>query len=176
MNAKWYVITGSASSGKTTLINSLAKLGYATIPEAARVFIDEEMKRGKTIEEIRRSEIEFQRKVLDIKIKIENELSKDKIIFFDRAIPDSIAYFQICGFDPKEVIKICKENTYRKIFLLERLPLEKDYARTEDNETMNKLQILLKKAYSDLGYEVIDIPIMSIEARTKMILSNIDSQ
>ena len=147
-----------------------------TVLEAARVFIDEEMKRGKTIVEIRRSEIEFQRKILDIKIKIENELPKNKIIFFDRAIPDSIAYFQICGFDPQEVIKICKKNAYRKIFLLERLPLEKDYARTEDDETMNKLQIFLKKAYSDLGYEVIDIPVMPVEDRLKMILSNIDSR
>jgi predicted ATPase len=175
MNTKWYVITGTASTGKTTLVNSLTKLNYLTVPEAARVLIDEEIKKGKTIEEIRKNEAEFQRKVLDIKINVEKNLPKDRIVFFDRGIPDSIAYYQICGLDIAGLLKLCKKNMYRKIFMLEQLPIEKDYARVEDTETINKIQILLRKAYSDLGYEIIDIPAMTVEKRLKMILSNIDS-
>jgi len=175
MKSKWYVITGSASTGKTTLVNSLLKLGYLTVPEAARVLIDKEIKKGKTIEEIRKNEAEFQKKVLDIKIKAEKKLPKDRIVFFDRGIPDSIAYYQICGLDIAELLKLCKEKTYRKIFMLEQLPVEKNYARVEDVDTINKIQILLRKAYSDLGYEIIDIPAMSVEKRLEMILSNIDS-
>jgi predicted ATPase len=175
MNTKWYVITGSASTGKTTLVNSLLKLGYLTVPEAARILIDEEIKKGKTIEEIRKNEAEFQRKVLDIKINVEKNLPKDKIVFFDRGIPDSIAYYQICGLDIVGLLNLCKKKTYRKIFMLEQLPIEKDYARVEDAETLNKIQILLRKAYSDLGYEIIGIPVMTVEKRLKMITSNIDS-
>lgn len=70
-NSKWYVITGGPSSGKTTVLRELEKLGYIIYSEAARVFIDKEMKGGKSLEEIRRNEAEFQRKVLKIKIKIE---------------------------------------------------------------------------------------------------------
>jgi len=175
MNTKWYVITGSASCGKTTLVNSLSKMGYLSVQEAARTLIDKEIKNGKTIEEIRKDEAEFQRKVLDIKINVEKYLPKDKIVFFDRGIPDSIAYYQICGADIAELLKLCKEKTYRKIFLLEQLPLEKDYARVEDIKTINKIQILLRKAYSDLGYEIVDIPAVPVEKRLEMILSNIDS-
>jgi predicted ATPase len=175
MKSKWYVITGSASTGKTTLVNSLLKLGYLTVPEAARVLIDEEIKNGKTIGEIRKNEAEFQKKVLDIKINVEKKLPKDRIVFFDRGIPDSVAYYQICGLDIAELLKLCKKKTYRKIFMLEQLPVEKDYARVEDVETINKIQILLRKAYSDLGYEIIDIPTTSLEKRLEMILSNIDS-
>jgi len=172
MNSKWYVITGSPSSGKTTLINSLAKLGYQTVPEAARVLIDEETKKGKTLEEIRKNEIEFQKKVLEIKIETEKKLDKSKITFFDRGIPDTIAYFQLYDFDAEDVIKLCKKLQYRKIFLLEKLPFEKDYARIEDDEKAHKLQILLRNAYADLGYEIIDVPAISVEKRLEMILSN----
>lgn len=175
MKPKWYVITGSPSSGKTTIIDSLAKMGYQTVPEAARVLIDEETKKGKTLEEIRKNEIEFQKRVLKIKIETEKRLDKGKIAFFDRGIPDTIAYFQLYGFRTEDVIKLCKALNYRKIFLLEKLPFQKDYARIEDNEKANKLQMLLRKAYLDLGYEVIDIPAVSVEKRVEMILSNIDS-
>ena len=175
MTSRWYVITGSASCGKTTLINALAKMGYLTVTEAARTVIDEGIKNGKTVEEIRKDEIEFQRKVLELKIKIEKDLPKDKIVFFDRGIPDTIAYLQVYDIDTRDVIKFCKEKkTYRKIFMLERLPLEKDYARVEDDKTLNKIQALLRKAYSDLGYVIINVPVMSLEDRIKLILSNID--
>ncbi len=132
-SSNWYVITGGPSSGKTTVLNELAKLGYLIYPEAARVFIDEEMAKGKTLKEIRGNETEFQKQVLKIKIKVEKEAPKDKIIFFDRAIPDSIAYYQICGLDSKEVLKFCQRKVYRKIFFLEQLPFDQDYARVEDN-------------------------------------------
>jgi predicted ATPase len=60
--------------------------------------------------------------------------------------------------------------------MLERLPFEKDYARTEDNETLNRIQVLLRRAYSDLGYEIIDVPATSLKERLELVLSSIDSQ
>ena len=47
-NSSWYVITGGPSTGKTTLLEELAKRGYKTIPEVARVVIDEGIAAGKT--------------------------------------------------------------------------------------------------------------------------------
>jgi len=170
----WYVITGGPSSGKTTILKELAKLGYLIYPEAARVFIDREMAKGKSLEEIRGNEAEFQEKVFKIKVEIEKSAPKDEIVFFDRAIPDSIAYYQICGLDPKEVLKLCKRKRYRKIFFLEQLPLEQDYARTEDKKTIERLNKLLKESYKKLGYEVIKIPAMSVKDRLERILKEIE--
>lgn len=172
-NSKWYVITGGPSSGKTTVLRELEKLGYIIYSEAARVFIDKEMKGGKSLEEIRRNEAEFQRKVLKIKIKIEKSAPKNKIVFFDRAIPDSIAYYQVVGLDSSEVLKFCQKGRYRKIFLFEQLPFDQDYARIEDGKTIKKLNKLLKESYENLGYEVIEIPAMPVEERLKKILSEI---
>lgn len=174
LKSNWYIITGGPSSGKTSLLKELEKLGYITYPEAARVFIDQEMAKGRSLKEIRGDEAEFQKKVLKIKIKIEKEAPRDKIVFFDRGIPDSIAYYQICGLDPKEVLKFCKRKIYKRIFFLEQLPIEKDYARTEDDKTIEKLNKLLKENYKKLGYEVIEIPVMPTRDRLLKILKEID--
>jgi len=172
--SNWYVITGGPSSGKTTVLRALKKTGYITCPEVARTFIDEEINKGKSLKEIRKNEAEFQRKVLEAKIKIEKTAPKDKIIFFDRAIPDSIAYYQICGLDLKEVLKLCKRKFYKKIFFLEQLTFEKDYARIEDGRTIRKLNKLLKKTYKSLGYKIIDIPVASIKERVQKILKEMN--
>lgn len=179
MPSNWFVITGSPSSGKTTVIDSLAKLGYATVPEAARVLIDEGISRGLSIGELRKDEHEFQRKALELKVKIESEMAKEKTVFFDRAVPDSVAYYELYGYDVNEVLKFCKRDLYCKVFLLERLDFKKDYARTEDVEKLDRLQILLRKAYTDLGYEVVDVPAFPKERkeeRIKFILSRINKQ
>jgi len=169
----WYVITGGPSSGKTTIIEELSKLGYIIYPEAARVFINQEIAKDKSLKEIRNNEAEFQRKVLKIKIAVEKTAPKDKTVFFDRAIPDSIAYYQIYGLGRKEVLKFCQSKKYKKIFFLEQLPFEKDYARVENEETIKKIKKLLKENYKNLGYEVINIPAMSIKDRIQKILSEI---
>ena len=174
LQSNWYVITGGPSSGKTTVLEELSKLGYLVYPEAARVFIDKEMKKGKSIEEIRSDEAEFQRKVLKIKINVEKSAPKDKIVFFDRAIPDSIAYYQIAGLDSKEVLKSCLKKTYRKIFFLEQLPFNKDYARIENGETIKKLNRLFKKSYKSLGYKIINITAASVTKRVQKILKEIN--
>jgi predicted ATPase len=170
----WYVITGPPSSGKTTLINELAKLGYVTYPEAARIIIDREMAKGKSIEEIRRNEAEFQRKVFKMNVETEKTAPKDKIVFFDRAIPDSIAYYQTYGLDPKEVFEACKKIRYKKVFFLEPLPFEKDYARIENGKTVEKLTNLLKESYKKLGYEIVIIPPMPVKERLNKILKEIE--
>ena len=96
INTNWYVITGEPSSGKTKVIEYLAFLNYAIIPEAARILIDTEASKGKTIEEIRGDEAEFQKRALEMKIEIENRIPPKQITFFDRGIPDSVAYYHIC--------------------------------------------------------------------------------
>lgn len=169
----WYVITGGPSSGKTTIVNELAKMGFITFPDAARVLIDKEIKKGRLIEEIRKNEANFQKRILKTKIKTEEKAPKNKIIFFDNAIPCSIAYYKSCGLDPKEALRFCQKGRYKKVFFLEQFPFEKDYARTEDDIIVKKLNKFLKECYENLGYKLISIPIMSKERRVQRILKEI---
>ena len=74
----WYVITGSSCSGKTTLVNMLEQKGYKVVYETARTLLDQELSKGLTVEEIRKDENAFQKKILDMKLDVENNLDKQE--------------------------------------------------------------------------------------------------
>lgn len=174
INTNWYIIIGVPSSGKTAVIRDLASLGYATLSEVSRDLIDVEIRKGKTVKEARANEAEFQKRVLQTRIKAENKLSSEQTIFIDGGgVPSNIAYYQIAGLDPATVIEEAKKRKYRGVFFLERLPFEKDYARVEDKKAVSDLDKLLYEAYSNLGYEVIRVPIMPVRQRVRFILSKI---
>jgi len=171
--ANWYVITGAPSSGKTSVICKLERLGYRVVHETARAFIDEELKKGKTIEQIKVDELAFERHILYKKIKIEESLPKKEIIFLDRAVPDSIAYFKSAELNPDEPVKKSKLVRYKKIFLFERLELEKDRVRSEDEVKAAELELLLMDVYQMLGYDIVHVPVLSIQKRTDFILQHL---
>lgn len=170
---EWYVLTGSPSSGVTSTIRCLERLGYYVVDEPARRIIDKEIANGKTINEIRKDEKNFQRRVFKLKLETLKKVPKDRVVFFDKGIPDCLAYYEIHGLDLTEVLQHCKEKLYRKVFFLERLPYKKDYARVEEEETARKIGRFAKKWYLSLGYEVVMIPRASIEERANSLLSHI---
>ncbi len=175
INTNWYIVTGAPCSGKTEVIKNLSSLEYNITPEIPRLIIDAEMKKGKTVREIRKDEAEFQKRILQMKIKIENELPPEQITFIDDGgIPACIAYFKIAGLDPEPALREVKKRKYRGIFFLERLPYKKDYARIEDIKTAEKLGKLLRKTYQNLGYRVIKVPVKPIGERVKFILNKMD--
>lgn len=174
MKNNWYVFTGAPSSGKTTIAKLLEKKGYDVLYEVARIYIDHKLAEGKAIKEIRKDEGKFQRKILDLKIYYERKLNPKKITFLDRAIPDSIAYYELVGLPKDKYLKkMVKKSFYRKIFIFEKLEFDKDHARTESKKEIEKLERLLEKAYKDLAFSIIKVPKMSIAKRVKFILDNL---
>lgn len=174
---KWYVVTGGPCSGKTTTLELIEKMGYRVEYEQARLLIDEEIKKGKTLKDIRKNEYFFQKKVLEMKIELENRLPKDQLIFIERGIPDSIAYYE----------KLCKvkcqndafwqlssmKSKYKKVFLFEMLDYKQDYARVENEAEAKSLESALERSYTKLGIEVVRIPVMSAEERVKFVFDRL---
>lgn len=169
----WSVITGAPCSGKTAVIRMLAQQGYTVIHEVARAYIDAELAGGKTLSEIKADEWAFERHILMEKVRIESTLKTDEIIFFDRGIPDSVAYYRLNGLDAAEAFQRSAEVCYRNIFLFERLRFSKDKVRSEDEKTARQLNRLIEESYQSLGYDIIHVPVLSVKARTEFVLEHL---
>lgn len=170
----WYVITGGPSSGKTTTVNLLKERGYITTFEHARHYLDTQRLKGKTIEDVRKQQIEFQLGVLYMQIEQENQISPDVLVFLDRAIPDALAYYRFLNLpkDEKLTEALCTVS-YKKVFILDCLPLVKDYARTEDKVAQKKIHALLVEVYESLGFPIVQVPVLPPEERVDFILKNL---
>ena len=120
----WYVITGGPSSGKTTTVDLLRARGYRTAIEDARLYIDLQRLGGRTVEEIRGRQVEFQRNVLAMQLAQEASLDRDELVFLDRAVPDSLVYYRFLGIEPDAaLLDAIVRSRYRKVFVMDLLPL-----------------------------------------------------
>lgn len=173
----WYVITGGPSAGKSTLIKELAKRDYLVIHEIARTVIERELARGREFADVRADAAGFQQGVLREKIAVEKELPQDQIVFLDRGIPDSVAYYRKEGVpEDVELWDAMEPKMYKKVFILDLIGegnFKQDGARSEDWQDAVVIDQLLEKAYIDLGYELIRVPVMSLSERVEYILSRI---
>jgi len=171
----WYIITGAPSAGKTTLIKLLENKGFDVVYELARTYIDQEISKGKTINQIRQNELLFQEEILKMKVKLEQKLSKEKVIFFDRGIPDSEAYYKLNGkYNDKFLEKALKNCLYKKVFLLDFFNIEKDYARTETIKEQIMIHNLLEESYKKINIPIIKVAKMKLpEERLNFILNSL---
>jgi len=169
----WHVITGAPCSGKTTVIRKLEQLGYPVVHEVARAYIDERLKNGEIIDRIKADILSFERHILYKKIAIEQSLCKEETVFLDRAVPDSIGYYILEGLDPDDPIQKSRLWRYKKIFFFDRICFEKDPVRSEDDKIASRIDGMLKKSYRMLGYEIIFVPLMTVNERVSFILKHV---
>jgi len=171
---QWYVITGGPSSGKTTTVNLLKERGYTTTIEHARHYIDTQRVTGKSVEEIRANQVAFQLGVLTMQIEQENALDPSELVFLDRALPDALAYYRFLDLPVDAALTDALASaSYKKVFILDPLPLAPDYARTEDAAAQQKIHQLLVETYTHLGFPVVHVPKLPPEERVDFILKNL---
>ncbi len=170
----WYVITGGPSSGKTTTVNLLKERGYITSFEHARHYLDTQRLKGRTIEETRKNQKEFQLRVLEMQIEQERQIAPDVLVFLDRAIPDALAYYRFLNIPEDEKLRgALLTVSYKKIFILDCLPMMKDYARTEDAAAQQKIHALLTEVYGSLGFPIVHVPVLPAGERVDFILKHL---
>lgn len=170
-STSWVVITGAPSSGKTSVIEDLRARGYAVQGEVARELIEDCLRRGQSMADVRRDGgQQLQRDILRIKHEREAALDPAACVFMDRGMPDSMAYFRLAGLDAAAAEAASKQFRYAAVFIFDRLPLVKDGVRAEDEATAQKIDEMLHTDYAALGYTPIAVPVMPVAARSVFIL------
>jgi len=166
------VLTGGPCSGKTSLIVEFEKLGYKIIHEVAREVIGERINNKVTSQEIR----ERQREMLRRQIILEDLTDlEEEIVFLDRGIIDGFAYSKyFLGNLPYDISNLKISGRYEKVFSLNSLPFIHDGLRIEkDDDEARKIHSYILREYKSQGYEVTEVPSMSLHERVKLILQRI---
>ena len=157
------------------MIEALAKIGYQVVPEVARSYIESQIAAGKNLHDVVKDQITFQRIVLNQMLEIERQLDQQKLVFFDRALPDGIGYYRYAGLDPDEVFALCRAHSrqYRQVFFFDAIPLAEnttDHVRRENEQESLALGDAIRRGYIELEYDLIPVPVLPLEERLSLIL------
>lgn len=184
MNTKKIVITGGPSTGKTAVIEALEQKGYQCLEEVIRAMTL--AKKAQESDVVFKSNpivsvtdpAAFNQMILDARVdQYKSTLnSSNELVFFDRGIPDILAYMDCFGQEYDESFKsACSTNTYDLIFLMPSWQeiYVVDNERFETYEESLQINDCLLQSYSSFGYAVNSVPKDTIRNRVDFILNHI---
>lgn len=176
-NPNLFVISGGPGSGKTTVLQELAKLGFAYAPEVARKIIQEETSSGGTALPWQDREA-YSKLMLSRSIESYLEHSGSlKITFSDRGIPDTLCYARLIGvLDTAEAESACRTYRYAPVVFLAppwRAIYETDDERKQDFAEAVRTYDEMTKVYEECGYQVSILPKLDPADRAKFILERV---
>lgn len=175
MKTERIVITGGPGSGKTALINYLEDKGHQVMHEISREITLAAQRDG--IDQLfLENPILFSEKLLEGRLKQfeKGEACQTKTLFYDRGMPDVIAYMDFVKINyPIKFRETCLTHRYDKIFVLppwEEI-YEQDNERYESFEHAVEIFSFLKKAYENYGYKIYEVPVGSLQERAHFIIA-----
>ncbi|MDB4108485.1 ATP-binding protein [Flavobacteriaceae bacterium] len=179
MNTQKIALIGGPGTGKTTLINALKTKGYFCMEEISRQITLEAQEKG--IEQLFLEDpLLFSEQLLLGRQQqfLDADKLSDKFVFFDRGLPDVVAYLDYLKSSYPESFKtICNQHLYDKVFILKpwKAIYEQDNERYETFEQALIIHDFLVKSYTEYGYTIIDTPFGTIEERIEFIENHLNS-
>lgn len=178
MKTKRIVITGGPGTGKTALIEHLTKAGYHTLPEISRAVTKKAQAEG--IDQLfLENPILFSEMLLEGRLRQYHQAVHvdAPYLFYDRGMPDVTSYMDYLGTDYNDKFReICNSYLYDAVFLLP--PWKDIYIRDNERyESFKEARIIfdyLQKGYEGFGYDVIEVPVGTLEHRTQFIIKKLD--
>jgi predicted ATPase len=175
------VITGGPGAGKTTLLKELEECGYGYVPEVARDIIRKQVAiNGDALpweDKVKYRDLMLDKSIESYRLTL-NESTN--FLFFDRGIPDTLAYSKLISIPISEKLQLATKN-YRyntQVFILP--PWTEIYQTDEERiqgikEAIETYEILIH-TYQLLGYQLIEVPKTSVKQRVEFILHHLDNK
>ena len=164
------VITGGPGAGKTTLLNALGELGYAAFAEGSRTLIEQQSQLDNGILPWTNLP-EFASLCLELMGKQKREALNHPVAFVDRAIPDIVAYLKVGGCPVEQAFLIESAGYQSKVLTCrpEASIYVQDDVRPHSFEEALQIHQTLVDTYTELGYEVVEVPWGSVAERVVFV-------
>jgi len=173
---KKIVISGGPGVGKTTTIQELQKINYATIPEAFSVLYQEAQEK-ENLDIFCTDRTQLHHQVFEKQCALE-KLHEDKtVILCDRSAVDIIGFTSYYKNHMSDhFFDAIAQHRYNLVFFLDPLPIhlyQNSDIRRESWHTSLIIHDHIKKGYEQLNYELINVPFGTIQDRLDFILNHL---
>lgn len=171
-----YILTGGPGAGKTSLLDELRTRGFSCSEEVSRKLIRTEAAVFSTC--LPWNDLCcFADKCLEQMLKEIQNYPSGGLTFFDRGIPDIIAYLRLAGIPVKEKFLNAEiEPAYeRTVFILPpwKEIYTKDAERWQSAGESALIYECLFETYTSLKYKLVEVPRLSLAGRVEFISNHI---
>lgn len=173
---RFFVITGGPGSGKTTLLSALQEAGHKRTIEAGRAVIQQQLSIGGNALPWG-DRVQFAGLMLEWEVRSYKEaLGSLGRVFFDRGVPDVLRYLRLIGETiPEYMNKAAREYRYNRWGFIAppwQEIFHPDEERKQDFAEAVRTYEAMVTTYSELGYEIVEIPKMPVAERVKFVIEN----
>jgi predicted ATPase len=171
-----YIITGAPGTGKTAIIDTLKKEGHSCAEEISRTIIIEQITNGGDALPWKNLAA-FSQQVIALRKLQHTNAPQGRTHFFDRGIIDVIAYLKHDKLAVNnEIMEMVKQFPYNKTVFYTPIWAEiytNDSERKEDIITAKNIENVLLTTYQSFGYNLVEVPKLTVNERIAFILSKI---
>jgi predicted ATPase len=170
-----FVLTGGPGSGKSTLIDALARAGHARSVEAGRAIIQDQIAiDGPALPW--RDPAAFAELMLGWEMR-SYRMAKDQtgLVFFDRGVPHVVGYLRLLGLPvPAHIHRAAKAFRYnRRVLIAPPWPeiFRGDPERRQSFDEAVRTYDAMVATYRDYGYLLVELPRASVAERVRFVLA-----
>lgn len=173
----YYIFTGGPGSGKSSVLEALAQAGYTIVPEVGRAIIKQQVEQEGEALPWSNKQLFFERMFAQSLADYHKQL-KDTLTFFDRGLLDSIGYATLEKLNIHSHHWDLAEETHYAPLVFIFPPWEaiyqNDTERKQDFELAKQTYEVMQITYKKMGYQLLEVPLTSIEKRVEFILHTLD--